>query len=108
MRLRGAKGRPHRCGIVSMHGNETDGGGVNVDIFAYHTLMVAVGFVNRLPFAVIVKCFDSEGFEHTAREAEGGVIIVGAAEKRCRDVEHQGVALGVFAVKVAVNDKAEG
>ena len=101
-------GIPERIREIRCHGNEADGCGVNVDILTDHALMVAVGLVNGVPVAVVVKSLDTEGLEHAAGESEGGEVIVAATVERCGNVEHVGVAVGEFAVKVAVDYETEG
>ena len=108
MCLGAAVGVPEGIRKIGCNGDETNGGGVNVDIFADHTLVVAVGLVNGVPVAVVVKCFNAEGLEHAAGESEGGEVIVAATVERCGNVEHVGVTVGELAVKVAVDYETEG
>ena len=61
--------------------------------------------VTPLIFLMISTCLLYTS--HTLREAEGGVVVIGTAEKGYRNIQHIGVALGVFAVKVAVNYETE-
>ena len=98
---------PEGFGEIGVKRNKTDSGGVNVDILADHTLMVAVGLVNGVPVAAVVKCFNAEGFEHAAGESEGGEVIVAAAVQSGGNIEQKRVAVGEFTVQIAVNDKAE-
>ena len=107
MSLRAAVGRPERLGKICSERDQSHGDGVDIQLFAYHPLVVFVSLINGFPFAALVLRFDLKGFEHTFREAEGGVVIIRTLEKGDGDIKCVGIAVRVLSVKVAVNDKTE-
>ena len=107
MSLRAAVGRPERLGKICSERDQSHGDGVDIQLFAYHPLVVFVSLINGFPFAALVLRFDLKGFEHTFREAEGGVVIIRTLEKGDGNVKCVGISVRVLSVKVAVDDKTE-
>ena len=108
MSLSTSVGCPERLREVGSDRNETNCGGLNVDVLTDHTLVVGIGLVSDLPVSVVIKVFDLEGLDHALGETEGCVVVIETAEENVGNSENVRVTLGVFAVKVAVYDKTEG
>ena len=103
-----------RASVVLAHGlaevgrerTETDSLCGDIKIVLYETLMVVEYFDHGVPLSACILCLDLIMLDEALGEAEGGVIMACRHKEDHRGVQTVGVAVGILAVKVAVEYEA--
>ena len=93
--------------VVRAERDQPDGFGPDVQVVFDEPLVVVEDFHGGRPFSGSVHDLDPVMFDQTFGKAETRVVVGLREEERRRGMERVGIAVGIFAVEIAVKDQPD-